>query len=175
MENASKALIIAGAILLSILIITIGLYVYSNAKSTIDNSLTSMSKSEKDAFNSTFESYEGAQTGSQLKALMGTLITNSNTYKEEPAKIISLGADELRSVGARNGSDVKQAVKPANANANEDYVANLGKMRNLVENKHTYWVELVYDGTGLIHTINISYEPSAKANEGRLLNATGTK
>ena len=50
MENASKALIIAGAILLSILIITIGLYVYSNAKSTIDNSLTSMSKSEKDAF-----------------------------------------------------------------------------------------------------------------------------
>ena len=35
MENASKALIIAGAILISILIIAIGMYIYSNSQSSI--------------------------------------------------------------------------------------------------------------------------------------------
>ena len=43
MENASKALIIAGAILLSILIIAIGMFIYNSASSTITDSLTSMS------------------------------------------------------------------------------------------------------------------------------------
>lgn len=35
MENASKALIIAGAILLSVLIISLGIMVYNNAKNTV--------------------------------------------------------------------------------------------------------------------------------------------
>jgi len=37
MENASKALIIAGAILLSILLIGLGMMVYSKAKGTLDD------------------------------------------------------------------------------------------------------------------------------------------
>ena len=37
MENASKALIIAGAILLSIAIIGIGMYVYSQAEGIMKN------------------------------------------------------------------------------------------------------------------------------------------
>ena len=36
MENASKALIIAGAILLSIAIIGIGMYVYNNAATAME-------------------------------------------------------------------------------------------------------------------------------------------
>ena len=89
MENASKALIIAGAILLSILIIAIGMYVYSSAQSTINSSLTQMSSSEKGAFNSTFTGYQGNQTGSQVKALIGDLLTNASTYAEEQAKIVN--------------------------------------------------------------------------------------
>ena len=37
MENASKALIIAGAILLSILIIAIGMYIYNSSTNSITN------------------------------------------------------------------------------------------------------------------------------------------
>ena len=37
MENASKALIIAGAILLSILLISLGIMVYNNAKGVVNN------------------------------------------------------------------------------------------------------------------------------------------
>ena len=36
MENASKALIIAGSILLSILIIALGMYIFSTSSSTAD-------------------------------------------------------------------------------------------------------------------------------------------
>ena len=59
MENASKALIIAGAILLSILIITLGLGVYNNASSSMKNA--SLDPQELQAHNSQFLAYEGRQ------------------------------------------------------------------------------------------------------------------
>lgn len=61
MENASKALIIAGAILLSILIIALGVFVFNQAKSAVGN--TGLSDQEVAAFNSKFDSYEGKQKG----------------------------------------------------------------------------------------------------------------
>ena len=57
MENASKALIIAGAILLSILIISLGIMVFQNAKSTVGSA--DMSETEMQAFNGKFSSYLG--------------------------------------------------------------------------------------------------------------------
>ena len=57
MENASKALIIAGAILLSILIISLGIMVYNNAKNTVGSS--NLDKQEIQTFNSQWEQYEG--------------------------------------------------------------------------------------------------------------------
>ena len=87
MENASKALIIAGAILLSILIIAIGIYIFNGANSTVVNSMQSMTTSEIEAFNNQFLSYDGKQSGSNVKALIGRLIANANTYKEEYGKV----------------------------------------------------------------------------------------
>lgn len=75
MENASKALIIAGAILLSILIIGLGMVVYNNSNSTVGKS--NMSAEEVNAFNSQFESYEGNQKGSNVRALINK-INSSN-------------------------------------------------------------------------------------------------
>ena len=54
MENASKALIIAGAILISILIIAIGMYIYSSSTSSIENAISSMNTQEVQAFNATW-------------------------------------------------------------------------------------------------------------------------
>ncbi|WP_304401809.1 hypothetical protein [uncultured Clostridium sp.] len=157
MENASKALIIAGAILLSILIIAIGMFIFTNAQSTITDTMTSMSKQEQNAFNSQFTGYDGALTGSQVKSLIGDLVTNANTYVEEPGKIISLNCNQLDSRGEKTTT----APAPASPNNIENYVSNLGKMRNAVETKHTYWVELVYGTAGIIDTINISYYKEA--------------
>lgn len=174
MENASKALIIAGAILLSILIIAIGMYVYNGAQSTINESMSSMSESEKNAFNSKFVGYENAATGSQVKNLIGDLITNASNYAEEPAKIVSLRFNQI--TAGNNDGNLLNCPKPANANKQQGYTEQLGRIRNKIEAKHTYWVELVYDGnSGLIHTINIFYNKGDTTGSGSGISGTQLK
>ena len=55
MENATKALIIAGAILISILIIALGVMIYNNASGTVDDA--DLTDTEIQAFNSKFTQY----------------------------------------------------------------------------------------------------------------------
>lgn len=157
MENASKALIIAGAILLSILIIAIGMVVYNNASNAINDSLASMSDQEKTAFNSKFTSYENAATGSQIKNMIGDLITTSSTYVDEPAKIVCLTFHDAVSSKVQGENKV---LRP-DAGDNTNYVNTLGKIRNAVEPKHTYWVEFAYNGSGIIEEIIVYYNKDA--------------
>ena len=55
MENASKALIIAGAILLAILIIGLGIFIYRQAANTVSD--TGMDQLAIQQFNGQFENY----------------------------------------------------------------------------------------------------------------------
>lgn len=76
MENASKALIIAGAILLSILLISLGILIFNQAQSAINSS--GMSDAELTAFNQKFTKYEGKQKGSTCRALAQEVMANNN-------------------------------------------------------------------------------------------------
>lgn len=158
MENASKALIIAGAILLSILIIAIGIYIFNGANSTITDSMTSMSTQEIEAFNNQFLSYDGAQSGSNVKALIGRLIANANTYEDEKEKIPAVDTPN----GANSDGDAKytgsSTVKVTTAGDTNTYVQNLSNIRNNIENKHQYKVNISFATNGLIDTITIDYE-----------------
>ena len=40
-----------------------------------------------------------------------------------------------------------------------DYIDDLGKIRNRVETKHEYYVEINYQSSGLVDYIQISYDP----------------
>lgn len=76
MENASKALIIAGAILLSILIISLGIMVYNNAKNTVGSA--SLDKQEIQTFNSDFEKYVGDnKTASEVRTMISEVIASN--------------------------------------------------------------------------------------------------
>ena len=76
MENASKALIIAGAILLAIIIISLGIMVVNNARSTVGN--TSLNKQEIEAFNSTWDAYCGEKkSASDVRSLCSAAISNN--------------------------------------------------------------------------------------------------
>ena len=77
MENASKALIIAGAILLSIAIIGVGMFVYNSVSETITSS-ADMSQDEINTYNQTFANYEGTKNGSQVKQLCDQIRTHNN-------------------------------------------------------------------------------------------------
>lgn len=75
MENASKALIIAGAILLAILLISLGIMIFNQAQDTVNNS--GMSQAEITAFNNKFLKYEGKQKGSVVKSLINEVIASN--------------------------------------------------------------------------------------------------
>ena len=69
MENASKALIIAGAILLAILLISLGIMIFNQAQDTVTNS--GMTEAELTSFNNKFLKYEGdAVKGTMVKSMV---------------------------------------------------------------------------------------------------------
>lgn len=82
MENATKALLIAAAVLVAILIISLGLVVYNMASETIDS--VNFSGQEVTAFNDKFEHYEGVKVkGSEVNAMLKTVLnSNMQSYSE---------------------------------------------------------------------------------------------
>ena len=80
MENASKALIIAGAILLAILIISLGIVVYNQASDTLKK--INIDQQEIEAFNNKFVSYQGQKvSGSQVNALRQLVVSVNGSEK----------------------------------------------------------------------------------------------
>ncbi len=90
MENASKALIIAGAILLSILLISLGIFVFTQAQDTLGS--INLDEQEVLAFNNKFLAYEGNIRGSQLKQLFNLVDSNNASANAEGAteKVIEI-------------------------------------------------------------------------------------
>ena len=92
MENASKALIIAGAILLAILLISLGIMIYNQSQDAVANS--GMSEAEITAFNNKFLKYEGPQKGTMVKALVQEVLSsNANQERQVKMKGAAVGAD----------------------------------------------------------------------------------
>ena len=85
MENASKALIIAGAILLSILLISLGIMIFNQAQDTVNNS--GMSQAEIATFNNQFLKYEGAQKGSVVKSMINEVIASNSDDNHKDAQV----------------------------------------------------------------------------------------
>ena len=86
MENASKALIIAGAILLAILIISLGIMIYNQASGVVNNN--AMTEVEISSFNQKFTQYgtsnvRGAQVNALLQAVVNNNISNSNDTSKQ--------------------------------------------------------------------------------------------
>ena len=70
MENASKALIIAGSILISILVISLGVMIFTNMSNTVKSN-ANLNKQQIQAFNSKISPYIGKNiSGSQVNELI---------------------------------------------------------------------------------------------------------
>lgn len=67
MENASKALIIAGSIILAVLIIVLGMYFYNQSVGIGKN--INMTEYEIQSYNSKFINYEGKVSGTKAREL----------------------------------------------------------------------------------------------------------
>ena len=132
MENASKALIIAGAILLAILLISLGIMIFNQAQDTVNNS--GMSQAEKTAFNNKFLKYEGEkQKGSVVKSLINEIIaSNQDSNNSE------------RNVEIRKNGDSPVA-------------ANSFGTSSILTTK-SYAVRMEYNDQGIVNIIQIAGE-----------------
>lgn len=150
MENASKALIIAGAILLSILIITLGLGVYNNAKSATGNA--DLSGQEINAHNSQFTAYEGRQKGSQVKALMTTIKNNNKEYADRQVKVY-FSSDTTEESGWEDDEvTIEDTSGDINASAG---TGSSSRYPTTVRNGTTYFVTFAEGDNGVINKCEV--------------------
>ena len=92
MENASKALIIAGAILLAILIISLGIMIYNQASGVVDSN--AMDEVAVTSFNEKFRQYEGENIrGANIKALINSIAQNNLSNQGDESKQVELVFD----------------------------------------------------------------------------------
>ena len=125
MENASKALIIAGAILISILIIGLGVFIYNNARSTVGKA--DLSSTEAQAQNQQFEAYFGNNiSAQQVKQLLSLIRTNNIT-------------------GAKNGDTRTIAVIFKNGAKAEDATTGVTTIATSVKTGYTYTIKAAND------------------------------
>jgi len=157
MENASKALIIAGAILLSILIIAIGMYIYNSSQGAITGAATQMTSTEIQSFNRLWEMYEGTQTGTNVKDLISKLISNAKASENATERIPSI---RYYSINKSDKVDVKYSVDNPS-----DYTAALDTARSDIAARHNYYVVMKVDSnSSLIKTIYVLYDESQKSS-----------
>ena len=132
MENASKALIIAGAILISILLISVGILVMNSTGNMQDEVSSSADSMAIETFNSQFLSYE---TDTNSAAQIRTLISKVN---------------------ASNASN------DATTSADEKYVEvawGTGLSASTLKSTKRYTVTVGYATTGYINKLTISETP----------------
>ena len=132
MENASKALIIAGAILISILLISVGILVMNSTGNMQDQVSSSADSMAIETFNSQFLSYE---TDTNSAAQIRTLISKVN---------------------ASNASN------DATTSADEKYVEvawGTGLSASTLKSTKRYTVTVGYATTGYINKLTISQTP----------------
>lgn len=94
MENASKALIIAGAILLSILIIGLGMYIYSQASGAMSG--TNLDSQKISAYNGEFEAYFGDNVnGSNVRSLVNLVNTHNRANTSDMSLQIGISDQDI--------------------------------------------------------------------------------
>ena len=114
MENATKALLIAAAVLVAILIISLGVGVFTSASEQMgDADLTEYQKQE---FNAKFTKYSGTITGAELNTLLKTVFNHNNSQPSDstcvPVYYTDYSGARTLIVEAKTGLDSLDANYP---------------------------------------------------------------
>lgn len=144
MENASKALIIAGAILIAILIISLGILIFNQMGGYVKEN-ANLDEQEIASFNSKITPYLGQSiSGSQVNALIQYVISNDLACIQSgeivKAITIEFPKDDGTNTIKVDGDELKgTSVKRVETGSGKYYVVNG-----------------TYDSNGLITTITVT-------------------
>ena len=101
MENASKALIIAGSVLIAILLISLVLFILKSTSGTTDQTQKLGETLEVQQFNSQFLKYCGTSVkGSQVRTLCEVIIAH-NANSENSKKVKIFGTDDVNTISKK--------------------------------------------------------------------------
>ena len=140
MENASKALIIAGAILLSILIIGLGMFIYNQAAGVMGDANLDPQKIQ--SYNSPFEQYEGTKSGTQVRALLDSIRQHNLANTDDP----SLNIDVIEGSAADKDTAPEEKIETKKVN----------DVKAKIKAGKTYTVDFGYDkNSGFIIAVGI--------------------
>ncbi len=161
MENASKALIIAGAILISILLIAISMYIYNSAQGTINNAASKMSEQEKQVYNSAVLSYIGDnKKGVDVKSLLDAIIASNNNNAGDAGKFISVQAVDFKNekqdvTGVILGTEDESGLVDNNDDVVNGWSDKMSQLKSCVNMGKRYNITPTYS-TGLIVKVVIT-------------------
>ena len=147
MENASKALIMAGSILIALIIISLGVMIFKNYSNSVKNN-TSLDKQTIASFNRRIDPYIGDnKSASQVNTLRDIAISINNKAKVEGGSMqyvnMTIDGSVVTSYDSSNNKVTINNIK-----------AETGKF---------YKVEPTYNpDTGLINTITVTTPPTSK-------------
>ena len=128
MENASKALIIAGAILLAILIIGLGMFIYNQAAGTMNEA--NLNSEQARSYNEEFLQYQGTKSGTQVRTLIQNIQGHNRANTDDFSLQIQITNDEYEA------TDTVAALTAA---------ATYDDIINNINAGNTYTVSFAYD------------------------------
>ena len=125
MENASKALIIAGAILIAILLISVAVLIINSTGGMQDRVKKSSDTMEIQSFNSQFTVYEGSNVNaSQVKALI-SLIKSSNAANGYKGRMLTDAMEDDKYVFLDSSDSHICITSSAGLNNNTKYTVEI--------------------------------------------------
>lgn len=137
MDNASKALIMAGAILIAVALVSLGVYLYQSAASSVSDSSAWMDSTKVETQNAKFEKYAGPNVkGPEVKSLIRAVGTfNANQIWPDAIKM------DLKNTGSGDKTGAEDST-----------------LANNIEDRVYYNVEMTtYDSTyGYLTQITIT-------------------
>ena len=100
MENATKALIIAAAILIAIVLISLGVFVLGQGTTMVQEN-SDMSAEQVTAYNAEWEAYAGKATGTKVKQLINA-VNQHNRNSDDASKKITITCSAI--TGSTDGT-----------------------------------------------------------------------
>lgn len=128
MENASKALLISGGVLIAILILTLFSYLFSQMAGSSSNIYAALEKHEKDEFNQQFINYEGKKelTVQDVATLINLAQNSRKNHKLKATVVISIDGTEIINENENTVKEEKASnVLKSNVSSNKKYKCTL--------------------------------------------------
>ena len=128
MENATKALLIAAAVLVAILIISLGLVIYNNSANTVKQA--NLSSQEIQAQNEKFTRFNGTnKRGSEVNSLLQTVLNYNLSTTDDGNKVTVTGTN-----APSLGTDATSITTQADTSALYTITVEYGGAGGLVNN-----------------------------------------